>query len=155
MRNFDQDILALLQGHLAMLDKSVAHLQYTFAKCKDISLDEDLDDNQLELLDSLASRFARTSELLTKQVIRTIFQLLEEYPKVVIDQVNRAEALNLISSADEILKIRKVRNQVVHEYTEEEWISLYNEIKLLVPRLLVSVELTKAFVDATFDRNPS
>jgi len=153
MTSFNNDVVSLLRKQIDLLTRSEIHLLFSYNKSQSIILNDNIGDDDLEILDSLASRFGRTSELLSKQVIRTIFQLLEEYPKAVIDQVYRAEQLDLITSAEDILLMRKLRNQIVHEYTEEEWLELYQEILNIIPRLLSSINRTKVCIKARFEIN--
>ena len=44
---------------------------------------------------------------------------LGETPAAAIDNFDKAERLGLIASVDDWLAIRKLRNQMVHEYVED------------------------------------
>ena len=138
MTTWNQDIISLLEKQMRLLQKSQKHLAYSYEKCRRFELAPNMNDETYESLDSMASRFARTAELLFKQVLRSVMQLLEEYPRVAIDQANKGEQLDLITSAKDMLAIRQLRNQIVHEYSESEWLELYSKILKFTP-ILVSL----------------
>ena len=48
------------------------------------------------------------------------FALLRESQNTFIDMVNKAEQIELINSADDLINIRDLRNEIAHEYIEEE-----------------------------------
>ena len=140
----------ILKTNLRLLRKSVRHLKYSHHQAKSISLQEDNTEDQLETLDALASRFGRTVDLFFKKVLRSVLTVLEEFPKLVIDQANRAEQLHLIHSASELLEMRRLRNQITHEYTDDQWVDLYDKIISFVPGLIRSIEMTEHFVAQQF-----
>ena len=53
-----------------------------------------------------------------------LLTVLGERPSAVIDNLDRAERLGFIDSADEWMSIRNLRNQMVHEYIEDTLILL-------------------------------
>ncbi|WP_313951111.1 hypothetical protein [Accumulibacter sp.] len=48
-----------------------------------------------------------------------ILRVLGENPGAVIDNLDRAERLAILDSADEWLAMRKIGNQMAHEYIED------------------------------------
>ena len=92
-----------------------------------------------ERLDSLTSRFARLADVLTQQVFRLADQLdyLEEGS--FIDRLNRAEKRGWIESSDDWRRIRELRNQISHQYSDEKWRSIVQEVFRYVPVLLECV----------------
>lgn len=48
-----------------------------------------------------------------------ILRALGENPGAVIDNLDRAERLDILDSADEWLAMRKIGNQMAHEYIED------------------------------------
>ncbi len=119
------------------LRKSKQHLEFSFNKVKLMVLAKDMQEEQLETLESFSSRFARFSDLLISRYFR--LKALENDPAFrgsVIDLLNQAEKFSWISSADIWLRIRELRNIAAHEYSAEDYLKLYEELVRLTPELL-------------------
>jgi len=67
-----------LNFNFATLDKSIEMLKYSNAKAKIIGLKNNYDMEELEVFESLAGRFARSSDILTQKVLKTLFIILQE-----------------------------------------------------------------------------
>jgi uncharacterized protein with HEPN domain len=52
------------------------------------------------------------------------------------DLLDKAEKMSLISSADEWMKIRELRNKIAHEYTREDLQKTFQGILLFTPFVL-------------------
>ncbi|MDN5869903.1 MAG: hypothetical protein L0H73_04175 [Nitrococcus sp.] len=80
-------------------------------------LDEHID--EAERVDAFVSRFGRLQDTLGDKLLPVYLEALGEKAGGVIDDLDRAERLGLIPSADDWFTIRKLRNQMVHEYIED------------------------------------
>ena len=98
-------------------------------------LGEEYDLEQQESFEALTSRFARTSDILTQKVFKSIFILLQEDVKTIIDTANFLEKLEIVDNADDLLNIREIRNQIAHEYVEPDIKSLYMDVLHYIPQL--------------------
>lgn len=127
----------------ADLEKARKRLDYSFNKVKNQTFDHELEESELEVLESFASRFARFSDLIIARYFRLL--LLEKDPAFrgsLIDLLNHAEKNTWISSKDTWLRIRELRNLAAHEYEAENYHALYQELIQLTPQLLsVSIDL--------------
>jgi hypothetical protein len=72
-----------------------------------------------ERLDSFVSRFGRLQDTVGDKLLRAILNALAEPKGAAIDNLDRAEKLGLIDSVDDWLAMRRLRNQMVHEYIED------------------------------------
>lgn len=72
-----------------------------------------------ERVDAFSTRFARLQDTLGDKLLPLLLQALGETTGAVIDNLDRAERLGLIESADQWMVLRKLRNQMVHEYIED------------------------------------
>jgi hypothetical protein len=50
------------------------------------------------------------------RVFKTLFILIQEDIKTIIDAANLLEKLAVLGSADDRLNVRELRNQIAHEY---------------------------------------
>lgn len=140
-----EDLKKLLQKELQLLDDASQVLAYSFNKCSKIGLKEDFSPEELESFESLCSRFARLSDIMTQKIFRLLAEIALEQPGTVRDRINRAEKWNLIETAEEFVAIRIVRNDIAHEYLPEAIRDIFKKVMGLTPALLKSVDLTKGY----------
>ena len=138
-------LAAQLDEYLTILEKSMAALDYSYDKCSAIGEKEDYDLEQQESFEALTSRFARTSDILTQKVFKSIFILLQEDMKTIIDMANFLEKLEIVDNADDLLNIREIRNQIAHEYVEPDVKSLFRDVLHYVPQLKNIINNVKAY----------
>ncbi len=148
-------LVAQLDEHLAMLDKSVIALAYSYDKCSAIGEKEEYDLTEQESFEALTSRFARASDILTQKVFKTLFILLQENIKTIIDAANFLEKLEIIETADNLLNIREIRNQIAHEYVESDIKSLFFDVLRYVPELKKIINNVKAYYQQNFSSTKS
>ena len=138
-------LITQLDEHLALLHKSVIALDYSYDKCRAIGEKEEFDLEQQESFEALTSRFARTSDILTQKVFKSLFMLLQEDMKTIIDMANFLEKLEIVDNADNFLNIREIRNQIAHEYVEPDVKSLFIDVLHYVPQLKNIINNVKAY----------
>ena len=105
--------------------KEVNHLLDTdrrlFADLFTLEVAQQLETDALlaERLDAFVSRFGRLQDNLGDKFLPQLLLALAEKPGAAIDNLNFAERLGWIQSTDTWLMMRKLRNQMVHEYIED------------------------------------
>lgn len=134
MTSTDSNHIKLLARNWELLQNSLDTLIKSVEKAQAIGEKQEYTFEEMETFDSLTSKFSRTSDIFLQKIIRTLWELLHEDKMPLIDILNRAEKLEIIHSADDMLEIRDVRNQVAHEYIPEA-------IQELVPEV---IELSQA-----------
>lgn len=140
-----EDLKKLLQKELQLLEDARQVLAYSFAKCSKIGLKTDYTPEELESFESLCSRFARLSDIMTQKLFRLLAEIALEQPGTVRDRINRAEKWNLIETAEDFVAIRIVRNDIAHEYLPEAIRDIFKKVMGLTPALLKAVDLTKNY----------
>ena len=101
---------------------------------------------ELESIDSLTSKFSRTSYIYLQKVLRSIWMLLREDTVPLIDLSNRAEKLMIIVSAEELLQMQDIRNQIAHEYLPEAVPELVSEVVVMTTLLQKNIKQTGRFL---------
>jgi len=124
-----------LDEYLTILKKSTEALLYSYDKCRAIGKKDDYNLEEQESFEALAARFARSSDILTQKVIKTLFIFLQENIKTIIEAANFLEKLEVIEKADDLLNIREIRNQIAHEYVEPDIKELFFDVLRYVPEL--------------------
>lgn len=79
----------------------------------------ELDPVLAERLDAFVGRFGRLQDNLGDKLLPQLLDAMAEKTGAVIENLDRAEKLGWIESADVWLEMRKLRNQMVHEYIED------------------------------------
>lgn len=112
-------------NRLALAESS---FEYSKSRCRAIGLKDDFSFEELDAFEALTARFARISDMLTQKLLTIIFMLLKENPLTTIDKINLAEKFGIIKSAEDLLAIRELRNEISHEYKSEDIITMFREI---------------------------
>jgi len=81
------------------------------------ALGDDIDD--AERVEAFVARFSRLQDTLGDKLLPALLAALGEPVAAAIDNLDRAERLGLIASADEWMAARRLRNRMVHEYVED------------------------------------
>lgn len=95
-------------------------------------------------IEAFTARFARLTDVLVQQVLRTVDEIEAEPAGSVLDRLARAEKRGWVASGAELSAARALRNRIAHEYDAEGWRLIARAAHALVPQLLLTVERTLA-----------
>ena len=101
--------------HLATTDQRLFGGQFTLEQATMLDADPDL----AERVEAFVGRFGRLQDTVGDKLLPVLLDALGEKSSATIDNLDRAERLELLSSADEWMAMRNLRNQMVHEYVED------------------------------------
>jgi Asp-tRNA(Asn)/Glu-tRNA(Gln) amidotransferase A subunit family amidase len=101
--------------HLATTDQRLFRQAFTADQAKLLETDPDL----AERVEAFVGRFGRLQDTVGDKLLPLLLTALGERTAAVIDNLDRAERLGLIRSADDWMAMRNLRNQMVHEYVED------------------------------------
>lgn len=146
MKTEDSNHIKLLARNWELLQNSLDTLKRSVKKAEAIGEKEEYTFEEMETFDSLTSKFSRTSDIFLQKIIRTLWELLHEDKMPLIDMLNRAEKLEIINSADIMLEIRDIRNQVAHEYIPEAIQELVPEVIKLTHTLEENIKTCETFL---------
>lgn len=107
-----------------VVEREIHHLRYSsdsvfaspFTEAHAARLGDD--DVLAEKVEAYTSRFCRLQDTTGDKLLPLWLRALGERTGAVADNLDRAEKLGVLDSADEWLEIRQIRNQMVHEYIE-------------------------------------
>lgn len=143
----DHTITDLLQSEWELLQAAVSTLQLSIIKCQSIGVKKSYTFEELESFDSLTSKFNRTSDIFTQKVLRSVWMLLHESFVPFIDMMNKSEKMLILRSADKMIEIRDLRNQIAHEYIPESIRDLVPEVIELTSQLIENIEDCRHFME--------
>lgn len=101
--------------HLLDTDRRLFDILFTEEQARRIETDPVL----AERLDAFVGRFGRLQDTVGDKLLPALLTAQAEKPGAAIENLDRAEKLSLIESVDVWLAMRKLRNQMVHEYIED------------------------------------
>lgn len=114
------------------------------------------DDVELsERLEAFSSRFSRLQDTVMDKLLPRLLVVAGEAIGSAIDNLNRAERLDLVERPDEWIALRQLRNRLVHEYMEdaEEFSAVLNDVLHLTSELIQSVKRIREFAEDRFGKN--
>ncbi len=119
---------ARLEFLARITDKACQHLHdtdsrlfgdlFTLETAQKIELDPIL----AERLDAFVSRFGRLQDMVGDKLLPALLVALAEKTGPAIDNLDKAEKFGFIDSAEVWMELRRLRNQMVHEYIEVIWL---------------------------------
>ena len=121
----DEGLKLRLQFLSRVVKKEAYYLQATdarlFSKALDVSDLQRIAQDALlaERLDAFVSRFGRLQDTLADKFLPTLLDAMAETRGAATENLDRAEKLSWLDSTDDWLVMRKLRNQMVHEYIED------------------------------------
>lgn len=138
------ETVALQSEHLAQTDQRLFNLPFDTQRAQ--GLRHHVEDS--ERTDAFVARFGRLQDTLGDKLLPELLACLGETLGPVIDNLDRAEKLGLLDSADQWLTMRKLRNRMVHEYVRamQALANALNEAHSAVPSLLACARALTAYV---------
>lgn len=142
-----QEMLNRLSQLLRLLKKEDIHLQGVRQRLfGDIDkLDEgwvrnlNVNPEAIDRLESFGAKFSRMQDTIVDKLLPQLLRVAGENPGTAIDNLGRAERLNLLDHPDEWIAMRGLRNLLVHEYIESP------------EEMLVALQQARDFTDQLHD----
>ena len=141
-----------LLANLRKLEKAKNQLAKSYNSINFNFDSAEFSDAELEKFESLSARFARTADILTQKVLKNFLIIIQEDFKTFLDICDISEKYNLTDSAEDLLNIRDLRNQIAHEYEEDEINKVFREVSVYTPKLLQAIEKSSVKIQSELDR---
>ena len=108
-------------------DKHVLRMNYAYTKMAlfmplDSSRYQTLSDDEVEHIDQFLFRFSKLQDAMGEKLFVSMLEFLqEENPKSkpFIDTLNRLEQIGLLEDKNTWLELRKISNNIAHQYEDE------------------------------------
>ena len=125
-------------GHLLTTDQRLCDQPFTRERASKLDTDPDL----AERVEAFVGRFVRLQDTVGDALLPALLSALGETPGPAIDNLDRAERLGWLDSADTWLAMRKLPNQTIHEYVEDPALlsSALQTAHGFVPHLIAAAE---------------
>ena len=142
-----KDLTPLLREQLQHMAQAAEYLAFSYDRGREVIHRTDWTPEQLERLESLASRFARLSDLLTQRIMRMVDELELTPDGTLLDRINRAEKRGWVDFTADLVRIRELRNLIAYEYAADKLHELYQAVIVLTPRLLMIVPKARKYAE--------
>jgi len=101
--------------HLSTTDQRLFGCLFTLEQATRLEEDPEL----AERVEAFVGRFGRLQDTVGDKLLPLLLTALGEKVSAAIDNLDRAERMGLVESADSWMAMRNLRNQMVHEYVED------------------------------------
>lgn len=101
---------------------------------------------ELNAFQALTARFARTTDILTRKVLKLLPRIMKEEAPFFIDQANFAEKLGLVKDAEALKDLRQLRNTIANEYVISDIRQIFKEVLDASPALINITNSTIVFI---------
>ncbi len=116
-----------LEKLFAECDKHLARINRAYTKMAgfmplDATQYQQLSDDEIEHIDQFLFRFAKLQDAIGERVFVVLLEFLQEEgikAKPFVDILNRLEQLGLLEDKNDWLALRKIRNNIAHQYEDE------------------------------------
>lgn len=117
----------ILESILTECDKHLKRMHYAFGKVSHLfPLTKErvskLNEEEISYFDQSIYRFAKLQDAIGQKLFKAVLLLLDEdvANKAAIDIFNRLEQLEIIENYESWKELRDLRNELAHEYEEDE-----------------------------------
>ena len=130
--------------HLATTDGRLFAQAMTAERAAGLATDIDL----AERVDAFVARFGRLQDTVADKLLPALLDWLAEPVGPAIDNLNRAERLGWLASADTWLELRRLRNRMIHDYVRdaEELAQALSRAHDTVPLLIAAAQVMAAAI---------
>lgn len=101
--------------HLTVTDQRLFGVAFTRARAAELENNPDM----AERVEAFVGRFGRLQDTVGDKLLPALLNAMGENTSSVIDNLDKAERLEWLQSADNWMAIRNLRNQMIHEYIED------------------------------------
>jgi hypothetical protein len=135
----DNGSIEILKENLYAVNLSLNRLMYSYEKCSAICLKDSYSEEEFEAFEAMTSRYARTTDMLINKVLRSLDAVEYIDGGTVIDATYNTEKRG-IADAQELRKLKDLRNLITHEYVTEKLIRFFDKVLEFTPLLKIVIE---------------
>ncbi len=141
-----EEAVKIFCENLNLFEKNLKWLKKSYEKAKKIDLDKELTEEDLEVFETLSNRFGRTVGILINKILRGLDIIELEDITRKLDIVIRAEKRGFVDDYKVLIEMKDLRNELVHEYIQENLIERFKEVLEYTPKLFDITNKLKDYV---------
>jgi uncharacterized protein YutE (UPF0331/DUF86 family) len=148
----DKGSIEILKENVSAINLSLNRLMYSFEVCNKIGLKDAYSNEEFVAFEAMASRYARTTDMLINKVLRSLDTAEYIHGGTVIDAANNAEKRGIANSQD-LRKLKDLRNSIAHEYVTENIVRFFNKLLEFTPLLKNIIENLNEYYNIMVRKN--
>ncbi|MDR2535094.1 MAG: hypothetical protein LBD29_03570 [Treponema sp.] len=137
--------IGILKEKLLLLNLSADWVKRSYEQCQQIGIKEKFSKGEFDKFENLTSRYARTTDMLVNQTLRSLDNVEMVESGTIIDVMNRAEKRGIVTSAETLHTLKDLRNEIVHEYQIEQIERFFESVVTLTPVLLKTIDALQEY----------
>ncbi|WP_293446030.1 hypothetical protein [Persephonella sp.] len=141
-----EETIKIFCENLDLLEKNLKWLKKSYEKAKNIDLNKELSEEDLEVFETLSNRFGRTIDILINKILRGLDIIELEDISRKLDIVIRAEKRGFVDDYKILIEMKDLRNELVHEYIQENLLEKFKEVLEYTPKLFDIANKLKNYV---------
>jgi len=130
-----------------LLEKQLFWITISYDECNKISIKPEYTIDEFGKFETLCSRYSRSIDFLIRKIFRTLDAYEFENQGTLIDVVNHAHKRGLIEDIDELRIMKDIRNNIVHEYIEDELKEIFDEVLSYTSKLIKIIQTTLNYME--------
>ncbi|MEI6148035.1 MAG: hypothetical protein WCS01_02985 [bacterium] len=134
-----------LSETLLQLDEGARWLRRSLVRCRKAATKRELTPADFDAFEALTSRYARVSDMILQKLFRGLDAVELEDGGTLLDALNRAEKRGLIETTNDFLEVRELRNEIAHEYTQDNLRPLFDSVLERTPVLLETIRRSRVY----------
>ncbi|SMO55733.1 hypothetical protein SAMN06269117_11055 [Balnearium lithotrophicum] len=139
---------AIFCENLKLLNKNLDWLLKSYRKAQNIDFSKKgLTESELEILETLSNGFGRTIDMFINRVLRSLDLLELEDVGRKPDVVIRAEKRGFVDDYKLLIELKDLRNELAHEYIQENLIEEFKEVLEKVPILIDTIKKINEYTE--------
>jgi uncharacterized protein YutE (UPF0331/DUF86 family) len=132
--------LEILKEKLDLLKQSADWVKRSYEQCVRIGIKNEYSKDEFDKFENLTSRYARTTDMLVNQALRSLDAVELVDSGTVIDIMNRAEKRGIVESSQTLHELKDLRNEIAHEYQIAQIERFFESILKNTPVLLEIID---------------
>jgi len=130
-----------------LVEKQLFWIEISYNECTKIGIKTEYNVEEFGKFETLCSRYSRGIDFLIRKIFRTLDEYEFENQGTLIDVVNHAHKRGLVEDIDELRVMKDVRNNIVHEYIEDELTDIFEEVLEYTSKLIHMIQNTLAYME--------
>lgn len=130
-----------------LLKKQLNWPQLSVDECKQIQVKDTYTIEEFGKFEILCSRYSRGIDFLIRKIFRSIDEFEFENQGTLVDVVNNAHKRGLFEDIEELRIMKDVRNTIVHEYVEDDFVEIFDEVLEYSQKLIEITINTLVYID--------
>ncbi len=130
-----------------LLKKQLFWIEISYDECKKIGIKQKYSVEEFGKFETLCGRYSRGIDFLIRKIFRTLDEYEFENQGTLIDVVNNAHKRELFEDIDELRIMKDIRNNIVHEYIEDELTNIFDEVLEYTSKLIQIIQKTLNYME--------